>query len=425
MIRRIKGIKDILPSHSLKWQTLESRAHELARRFGFVEIRIPIFEQTELFSRGIGGTTDIVEKEMYTFPDRDGTSLTLRPEGTAGVVRAFLEHSLANQFSSRKLYYIGPMFRHERPQAGRFRQFQQFGVEAFGTDDPLMDVEVMALLWQYFSILGLQDLTLHINSIGTLDDRREYLDHLRDFLLPHLDQFCGNCRRRIDTNPLRILDCKVPYCRSLTDKAPALIDHLSPPSASHFREVLQNLTHLKIPYTIDHRLVRGLDYYSMTTFEVTSPSLGAQNTIGAGGRYDGLIEILGGPPTPAVGFAIGLDRVSLLLPDTSIPPPSPLVFVAGFGKAGQGAGVNLLQEIRNAGITADTDYRSSTLKNLLHSADRLSASITVILGDTEAEKGTVILRDMVTKKQEEIPLSTVVQTLISWINPPSAPMENS
>lgn len=425
MIRRIKGIKDILPSHSLKWQTLESRAHELARRFGFVEIRIPIFEQTELFSRGIGGTTDIVEKEMYTFPDRDGTSLTLRPEGTAGVVRAFLEHSLANQFSSRKLYYIGPMFRHERPQAGRFRQFQQFGVEAFGTDDPLMDVEVIALLWQYFSILGLQDLTLHINSIGTLDDRREYLEHLRDFLLPHLDQLCGNCRRRIDTNPLRILDCKVPHCQSLTDKAPALIDYLSPPSASHFREVLQNLTRLKIPYTIDHRLVRGLDYYSMTTFEVTSPSLGAQNTIGAGGRYDGLIEILGGPPTPAVGFAIGLDRVSLLLPDTSIPPPSPLVFVAGFGKAGQGAGVNLLQEIRNAGITADTDYRSSTLKNLLHSADRLSASITVILGDTEAEKGTVILRDMVTKKQEEIPLSTVVQTLISWINPPSAPEQNS
>jgi histidyl-tRNA synthetase len=400
---------------------LESRAHELARRFGYLEIRIPIFEQTELFSRSIGGATDIVEKEMYTFPDRDGTSLTLRPEGTAGVVRAFLEHSLANQFSSRKLYYIGPMFRHERPQAGRFRQFHQFGVEAFGTDEPLMDVEVIALLWQYFSILGLQDLTLHINSIGTLDDRHEYLNHLKDFLLPHLDHLCGNCRRRIDTNPLRILDCKVPHCRSLTDKAPALIDHLSPPSASHFREVLQNLTRLKVPYTIDHRLVRGLDYYSMTTFEVTSPFLGAQNTIGAGGRYDGLVEVLGGPPTPAVGFAIGLDRVSLLLPDTATPSPSPLVFVAGFGKAGQEAGVNLLQEIRNAGITADTDYRSSTLKNLLRSADRLSASITVILGDSEAEKGTVILRNMVTKKQEEIPLSTVVQTLISWINPSSAP----
>jgi len=425
MIRSIKGIKDILPSHASKWQTLESRAHELARRFGFVEIRIPIFEQTELFSRSIGGSTDIVEKEMYTFPDRDGTSLTLRPEGTASVVRAFLEHSLANQFSSRKLYYIGPMFRHERPQAGRFRQFQQFGVEAFGTEDPLMDVEIIALLWQYFSILGLPDLTLHINSIGTLDDRREYLGHLRDFLLPQLDQLCGNCRRRIDTNPLRILDCKVPHCRSLTDKAPALIDHLSTPSASHFREVLQNLTHLKIPYTIDHRLVRGLDYYSKTTFEVTSPSLGAQNTIGAGGRYDGLVEMLGGPPTPAVGFAIGLDRVSLLLPDTAISSPPPLVFVAGFGQAGKGEGVRLLHKIRHAGIIADTDYHASTLKALLRSADRLSASIAVILGDTEAEKGTAILRDMVTKKQEKISLSAVVETLMVWINPPSPPHQNS
>lgn len=425
MIRSIKGIKDILPSHSRKWQTLESRAHELARRFGFAEIRIPIFEQTELFSRSIGGATDIVEKEMYTFPDRDGTSLTLRPEGTAGVVRAFLEHSLSNQFTSRKLYYIGPMFRHERPQAGRFRQFQQFGVEAFGTDDPLMDVEIIALLWQYFFQLGLQDLTLHINSIGTLDDRRKYLSHLRDFLLPSLDQLCGNCRRRIDTNPLRILDCKVPHCRLLTDKAPALIDHLSPPSASHFREVLQNLVHLKIPYTIDHRLVRGLDYYSMTTFEVTSPALGAQNTIGAGGRYDGLVEMLGGPPTPAVGFAIGLDRVSLILPDSATFPPSPLVFVAGFGQGGRTAGLKLLQEIRNAGIAADTDYRSSALKTLLRSADRLSASITVILGDTENEKGTAILRHMVTKKQEEIPLPSVIQTLNSWLNPPSQTKEKS
>ena len=425
MIRSIKGIKDILPSHSPKWQILESRAHELARRFGFMEIRIPIFEQTELFSRSIGGATDIVEKEMYTFPDRDGTSLTLRPEGTAGVVRAFLEHSLANQFTSRKLYYIGPMFRHERPQAGRFRQFQQFGVEAFGSKDPLMDVEIITLLWQYFSLLGLQDLTLHINSIGTLDDRREYLGHLRDFLLPHLSQLCGNCRRRIDTNPLRILDCKVPHCRSLTDKAPALIDHLSPPSASHFREVLQNLSQLKIPYTIDHRLVRGLDYYSMTTFEVTSPALGAQNTIGAGGRYDGLVEMLGGPSTPAVGFAIGLDRVSLVLPEHAILPPSPLVFVAAFGEDGQGAGVKLLQEIRNAGITADTDYRASTLKTLLRSADRLSASITVILGDTESKKGTVILRDMLSKKQEEIPISTVIPTINSWIKPPSPSQQNS
>ena len=233
MIRSIKGIKDILPSHSRKWQTLEATAHNLARRFGFFEIRIPIFEQTALFTRGIGGATDIVEKEMYTFQDRDETSVSLRPEGTAGVVRAYLEHSLSNDFSSRKLYYIGPMFRHERPQAGRFRQFQQFGVEAFGTNDPLMDVEVISLLWQYFSTLGLQDLTLHMNSIGTLEERNVYLGQLKEFLHPHLDELCRNCQRRFDTNPLRILDCKVPQCRSLTEKAPALIDHLSAQSARH------------------------------------------------------------------------------------------------------------------------------------------------------------------------------------------------
>ena len=425
MIRSIKGIKDILPSHARKWQTLEARAHEFAHRFGYLEIRIPIFEQTELFSRSIGDSTDIVEKEMYTFPDRDGTSLTLRPEGTAGVVRAFLENSLANQFTSRKLYYIGPMFRHERPQAGRFRQFQQFGVEAFGSDDPLMDVEVISLLWQYFSSLGLQGLTLHINSIGTPDDRRAYVGHLQDFLLPHVDQLCGNCQRRLTTNPLRILDCKVPHCRILTDKAPVLTDYLAPSSASHFREVLNHLTLLKIPHIIDHRLVRGLDYYSMTTFEVTSPSLGAQNTIGAGGRYDSLVEILGGPPTPAIGFAIGLDRVAILLPDTAMSAPNPLVFVAAFGKAARKESVKLLQDIRSAGLTADTDYRASTLKTLLRSADRLSASVTVILGDSEAEKGTAILRDMRTKKQEEIPLPSVVQTLFSWINRPGLPHQNS
>lgn len=258
MIRSIKGIKDILPSQTLTWQTIESTAHNLARRYGFAEIRIPIFEQTELYARSIGGTTDIVEKEMYTFQDRDGTSLTLRPEGTAGVVRAFLEHNLLNQSSTKKVYYIGPMFRHERPQAGRFRQFHQFGVEVFGTKDPLMDVEVISLLWEYFSNLGLPDLTLRINSIGTKEERQQYLVHLQNYLQPHLPTLCQNCQRRITTNPLRVLDCKVPQCRAVTEKAPALIDHLSTPSASHFSEVLNGLSLVHIDYTIDHRLVSTL-----------------------------------------------------------------------------------------------------------------------------------------------------------------------
>ena len=416
MIRSIKGIKDILPSQTLTWQTIESTAHNLARRYGFAEIRIPIFEQTELYARSIGGTTDIVEKEMYTFQDRDGTSLTLRPEGTAGVVRAFLEHNLLNQSSTKKVYYIGPMFRHERPQAGRFRQFHQFGVEAFGTKDPLMDVEVISLLWEYFSNLGLPDLTLRINSIGTKEERQRYLVHLQNYLQPHLSTLCQNCQRRITTNPLRVLDCKVPQCRAITEKAPALLDHLSTASASHFSEVLNGLSLINIDYTIDHRLVRGLDYYSMTTFEITSSSLGAQNTVGAGGRYDALVEILGGPPTPAVGFAVGLERVTLLLPSTALPQPDPLVFIAAFGEIGRPAGIKLLSEIRGAGFIADTDFRSSTLKSLLRSADRLSASFTLILGDNEVEKGTVILRDMRTKKQEEISQDSVIKRLISWSN---------
>ena len=416
MIQSIKGFKDILPIQTRKWKTVEAHAHELAGRYGYSEIRIPILEQTELFSRGIGDTTDIVEKEMYTFSDRDGTSLTLRPEGTAGVVRAFLQHTLINEFASRKFYYIGPMFRHERPQAGRLRQFHQFGIEAFGNDNPHVDVEVISLLWHYFSVLGLKDLTLHINSIGTIEDRHRYLGLLRSYLTPHLAQLCSNCRRRIETNPLRILDCKVPDCRSLTEKAPAIVDHLSPESASHFREVLHGLSLINIDYIVDHRLVRGLDYYSRTTFEVTSPHLGAQSTIGAGGRYDKLVEILGGKPTPAVGFAVGLERVTLLLPSTSLLTSPPLVFVAGFGKVGQAVGVKLLHDIRASGIAADTDFRASTLKSLLRSADRHSAFISVIIGDDEASKGTAILRNMATKSQEEVPLSSVIESLISFLN---------
>jgi histidyl-tRNA synthetase len=390
---------------------METLAHTLATQSGFSEIRIPIFESTELYARSIGGATDIVEKEMYTFPDRDGSSLTLRPEGTAGVVRAVLEHHLLDSPSTRKLYYLGPMFRHERPQAGRYRQFHQFGVEAMGTEDPLMDVEVIALLWRFFCSLGLKDLTLHMNSIGNPQDREKYIQELKRFLSSKLEEICGNCQRRYSTNPLRILDCKVPTCQQATQEAPILFDHLSLESATHFQSVLNGLSSIDIPFTLNYRLVRGLDYYSRTTFEITSPHLGAQSTIGAGGRYDGLVELLQGPSTPAIGFAVGLERVALLLPEHRSSPQPPLFFVAGFGKEAKPIAFKLLHELREAGIRADTDYKSANLKSLLRSADKLGAEYAIIIGDDEARSQTAIIRNMTTKTQELLRLKEISQKI--------------
>ena len=413
MLRSIKGLKDILPQQTPQWRYMETIAHSLATQSGFSEIRIPIFEFTELYARSIGGATDIVEKEMYTFPDRDGSSLTLRPEGTAGVVRAVLEHHLLESPATRKLYYLGPMFRHERPQAGRYRQFHQFGVEALGTEDPLMDVEVIALLWRFFYSLGLKDLTLLINSIGNLRDREQYIQELKRFLSPKLGVMCGNCQRRYSTNPLRILDCKVPICQQTTQEAPTLFEHLSSDSSSHFQNVLDGLTSIGIPYTLNYRLVRGLDYYSRTTFEITSPHLGAQSTIGAGGRYDGLVELLQGPSTPAIGFAVGLERVALLLPEQKSFIQPPLFFVAGFGKEAKPIAFKILHELREAGIRTDTDYKSGNLKSLLRSADKLGASYSIILGDDEVHSKTAIIRNMTTKTQELISLDEISQKIQS------------
>lgn len=413
MLRSIKGLKDILPAQTPSWRHMEEIAHRLAAQFGFSEIRIPIFESTELFARSIGGTTDIVEKEMYTFQDRDGSSLTLRPEGTAGVVRAVIEHRLLESISTRKLYYIGPMFRHERPQAGRYRQFHQFGVEAFGIDHPFIDVEIIALLWNFFSALGLKDLTLHMNSIGTTQDREVYILELKGFLSPILSNLCGNCQRRFTTNPLRILDCKVPICIEQTHQAPSIINLLSPESQDHFQTVLHGLQELDIPFILNHRLVRGLDYYSRTTFEITSPHLGAQSTIGAGGRYDALVELMQGPPTPAVGFAVGLERVSLLL--DKIDPKPPAVFLAGFGSQGKPLAFKLLQRLRENGISAETDHKATNLKVLLRSADKLGTKITIIIGDDEATSGTAVIRNMETKSQTSVPIQDIPQTITDFL----------
>jgi histidyl-tRNA synthetase len=404
MIKGIKGVKDILPEDTPRWQFIEQTARRWADRYGFVEIRIPIFEVTTLFARSIGATTDIVEKEMYSFPDRDGTSLTLRPEGTAGTVRAFIEHNRATDPLPQKYFYIGPMFRHERPQAGRLRQFHQFGVEYFGTQDAKADVDVIALLWRFLSDLALPDLTLEINSLGNRADRAAYLPVLVSFLRSRQDQLCDNCRRRIETNPLRVLDCKVPECRAATEDAPQLTAYLSPEAKGHFDQVLSGLAVLGIPSRLNHRLVRGLDYYCLTAFEITSSHLGAQNALGAGGRYDGLVELLGGPATPAVGFAAGLERIAMMLPEQKLPSAKPSVYVASFGSEGGPAGVRLLDVLRRAGVPAQSDYRANTLKAHLRQADRAHCLFAVLLGDDEARTGSAVVRNMETKAQETVPL---------------------
>ena len=413
MIRGIKGIKDITPDQIPGWTVVERTAHALAHAFGFREIRIPVFEKTELYVRSLGDATDLVEKEMYTFSDRDGTSLTLRPEGTAGVVRAFIEQGLLTRPSSRKLYYLGPMFRHERPQAGRFRQFHQFGVESVGSAHPDADTEVITLLWRYFSALRLPGLTLEINSLGEPPDRREYTKTLMSFLKGKESRLCENCRRRMDANPLRVLDCKVSQCRETMKEAPSLADFLSGTARQHFDHVLHGLTALGVPYTINPALVRGLDYYALTTFEVSCSALGAQNAIGAGGRYDGLFQTLGGPATPGIGFAVGLERVILALPDSVLPPPDPWIFIASFGERGKTAGMSLLDSLRREHVKADTDYQASTLKTLLRSADRLGAPYVAILGDDEVAGDQIILRNMTTKEQEIHPLSTASSAIIN------------
>ncbi len=425
MIKAIKGVKDLLPEESPRWRFIEDTGRRWAQRYGFQEIRVPIFETTTLFARSIGATTDIVEKEMYTFADRDGSSLTLRPEGTAGTVRAFIEHNRAADPRPQKFYYTGPMFRHERPQAGRLRQFHQFGVESFGIANPRADVEVISLLWRLLSDLSLPGLTLEINNLGYSDDRARYKPLLVAFLKSVETRLCANCQRRIEGNPLRVLDCKVPDCRSATEDAPRLADSLSPAARNHFACVTAGLQSVGIPFDLNPRLVRGLDYYCLTAFEVTCSHLGAQNAVGAGGRYDGLVEQLGGPAVPAVGFAVGLERIALMMPDAVIVPSAPRIYVAAFGTKAVDVGCALLDELRQAGVPADMDFRSTSLKAHLRQADRLGALYTILLGDDEIEKGTATLRNMQTKAQEDLPLRDLVSSLQGRLRTPeSAPFSS-
>jgi histidyl-tRNA synthetase len=413
-IKAIKGINDILPNAVGKWQLVESVARRIFSNFGFQEIRIPILEKTELFARSIGETTDIVEKEMYTFPDRNGQLLTLRPEATASVVRAFIQHKLHLEPGMRKFYTMGPMFRHERPQKGRYRQFHQIDVEVFAMDDPMVDAEVIYMLLVFLQELKIPDIKMHINSMGCPDCQLPFRQSLAAYLEGVSDKLCSDCQRRRLTNPLRIFDCKVDSCGKLVDEAPLLLDHLCPECGKNFQSVQENLDSLGVAYTIDPLLVRGLDYYTRTTFEAITPHLGAQDAVGGGGRYDGLMKALGGPDLPGTGFAIGMERLILLLHDKAgAPRDRNRLFIACLGEEAKSKGFSFAQELRLSGLSVEMDYESKSLKAQMRRADKLASTHVLILGDDELAKGAVLLRDMEASTQDEVPLEGLVEQLLS------------
>ena len=401
--RTIKGVQDILPPDTNLWQAVEHTAREVFGLYGFKEIRTPILEFTELFVRSIGETTDIVEKEMYTFQDRAGRSITLRPEGTASVVRAYIQHSLNQLPPPQRFYYMGPMFRYERPQKGRYRQFHQIGVEVFGVQSPEVDAELIDMLRLFFQRVGLDSLSIEVNSIGCEKCRPAYRDRLIEYLSSGVDNLCTDCQRRYNQNPLRVLDCKVPSCKEFIKDAPQIIEYLCSDCQRHFHRFKENLKTLGVSYRVNPEMVRGLDYYSRTTFEITSNALGAQNAVAAGGRYDRLVESFGGPPTPAVGFAIGMERLITLLSELRPPEDKgPLVYFATLGDEAAGFAFRELSEIRRAGFSAEMDYRGSSLKSQLRRADKAGARIVFIVGENELSKGVIRYKDLREHKEGEI-----------------------
>lgn len=400
------GTQDLLPGEVEKWQYLEEKARGLCRRFHYKEIRTPIFEHTELFVRGVGETTDIVEKEMYTFLDKGNRSISLRPEGTAGVVRAYAENKLYGEPDISKLFYIGPMFRYERPQAGRLRQFHQFGIEAFGSVDPSLDAEVIALGYTFYKEIGLQNVTVEVNSVGTPEIRAQFRTKLQDYLRPMLPELCKDCQSRFERNPLRVLDCKVDQHR-FTD-APSLLDSLDEECNAHFAKVKGHLEAMGIPFTVNPKLVRGLDYYTHTVFEFKSAGIGAIDTIGAGGRYNSLVGQVGGPDQPGIGLGLGLERILLVLQSQGVelPAEKPLdVYLIGLGEAAEAEVTRLAYELRSAGLLADKDYTGRKMKAQMKSADRFAARFVAILGDDELAQGTITVKTMATGEQTPVPLS--------------------
>ena len=414
-IARIKGFADMFPPDSDQFTRIENTARGVFGRYGFVELRTPLLEFTELFCRSIGEETDVVQKEMYTFPDRKGRSLTLRPEATAGVMRAYIESGLTNREPVSRLFTTGPMFRYERPQKGRMRQFHQINCECLGSQSPMADAELVSMLLRFLSDLGLTDLTLKINSLGCSECRPKFKAALLDYLKGvDRDALCPDCARRVETNPLRVLDCKQPGCRAITDNAPKLLDYNCPECRAHFDTVLQLLDGQGLPYELDHRLVRGLDYYCRTTFEVVSGSIGAQAAVAGGGRYDGLVKSLGGPDVPGVGFACGMERLALMMGEGGGAAAD--FYLVAMDVQSRTQGWLLAQMLRTAGLSGEMNFSEGGFKSLMRQAGKSGARYCLIIGPDEAAQGTVVVKNLESGEQCSVPQSGVLQFLQTGTN---------
>ena len=409
LIKAVRGTKDILEGTAAKYSYIRRVAEDLFSAYGFSYIKTPIFEETDLFKRGIGEATDVVEKEMYTFLDRGERSITLRPEGTASVVRAYLENKIYAKEDVSKFYYMGSMFRYERPQAGRQREFNQVGVEVLGEHSPLLDAEIITMSYHLLEKLGITDLEVNINSIGGNETRQKYRQALIDYLTPFKDELCEDCQRRIETNPLRVLDCKVETCKKHTQDAPSIIDSLSEEERNHYEEVKKYLTIFGIPYVENSRLVRGLDYYSSTVFEIVTNKLGAQGTVLGGGRYDNLLKQLGDKEIPAFGFAAGVERIMMLMED--IPAKETDVYIAWLGENVCEFAMKLADTLRKKNIKVAVDFNAKGMKSHMKKADKLNVKYTVIVGEDEMAKGVVVLKDFASRTQEELTVDQLVEKL--------------
>lgn len=405
--KRVYGAEDVLPKDSYKWQFIEDIMRKEARSYGFEEIRTPVFEHTELFQRGVGDTTDVVQKEMYTFDTKGGTSITLRPEGTAGAARAMLEHAVYNDGLPVKVYYFDSCYRYEKKQANRYREFHQFGVEAYGTADPASDAEVISIAHTLFQRLGIKDLRLELNSIGCPKCREKYYNALKEYFASYKDKLCDTCLSRLDRNPMRILDCKSPVCSEIAKDAPIVLDYICDECKEHFEKVKAYLDAAQIEYTINPKIVRGLDYYTKTVFEFVTTSLGTQGTVCGGGRYDGLIEELGGTHMPSLGFGLGMERLLALMEAQKIEIPKPQtcdIYIAALGEKAQTKAFMLVKMIREASLIAQGDVVGRSLRAQMKYADKIGAKFSMVIGDSEIENNCARVKNMETGEQNEVPL---------------------
>ena len=401
-----RGTKDVVPQDSYKWHYIENKIHDLCRRFGYKEVRIPVFEHTELFERGVGDTTDVVQKEMYTFEDKGGRSITLRPEGTAGTVRCFLENNLYADAQPTKMYYMLSCYRYEKPQAGRLREFHQFGIESFGSPDSSVDAEVISMAITLLKELGVKDLKLYVNSIGCPECRKEYNNKLKDYFNGYVGELCETCKTRLDKNPMRIIDCKVPRCGEIGQNAPKILNEQCPECTAHYNKLCDYLDTMGIEYEIDDSIVRGLDYYTTTVFEIKSEGL----VVCGGGRYNGLVEELGGKPTPGVGFGLGLERLLLVLENQGLLPENTSnvkLYIANIGENADMFAQKLVNELRSKGVSAEKDLMSRSLKAQMKYADKIGAEYTAVIGDDEISAGKITLKNMKTGEQQEAEISNL------------------